>query len=66
MDFTNYHEAFAAAQDKANRLGILVRLYKVNEYGRRGYQFRMVPSIERQFGCDLVGELIRPEAPDEA
>lgn len=55
-----YSEARKAAQEYATRLGQLVRLRRVKEYGRWVFRFNLVPRLDRQFGRDLEGELIEP------
>lgn len=59
--FTDYDEAQREARDLANRTRHLVRLKATKEYNQRGYTVRLVPRREKQFGCDLEGELIEPE-----
>ena len=57
----DYHKAKLAAQKKANDLQMLVRIRAVVEFGKHGYVFNLAPSLEKQFGRDLEGELIRPQ-----
>ena len=58
--YTDYEEARRDAQSRADDTGLLLRLRRVDEYGRDGYVFNFVPARDRQFGRDLEGELIEP------
>ena len=61
--YYNYTEARDAAQKLSNKLGQLIRLRSVREYGGgpKGFTFNLVPRADKQFGRDLEGELITPE-----
>jgi hypothetical protein len=56
--FTDYHEAYAAAQQYAAQLGRDVGLEKLREYGRDTFLIFALPRADQRFGRDARCQVV--------
>ena len=59
--YSDYTEARAYAQKRANEHGLFFRVKRVDGPLEKGYVVRGVPSPAFQYGGDLEGELVRSD-----
>ena len=59
--FTDWKEAHAAAYALAKQIGHDVGIWRVNEFGKEGYNIRSLPKPENRYGHELRCEVVSPQ-----
>ena len=61
MRFKTWNEAHTHAQRKANTLGLSMGIEKTKEFGKLGFNVRIIPKPKNRYGKDYLCEAVEPE-----
>ena len=61
--YEDYSDAYRAAVEGANRLGIDHGIRRVREFGRDGFNVSLLPPEGRSYGSELRAERVKPGSP---